>query len=77
MSLVLTMIDHLAPPNPGLGRDTSFNKGNVGEQVMKLASVARELAYNDYQAARTARGRPEDRNVILLVGRPWPATPQP
>ena len=75
MSLVLTMLDHAAPPNPGLGRDTSFDKGNAGEQVMKLASIARELSYNDYQAARTARGRPEDRNVILLVGRPWPATP--
>jgi hypothetical protein len=74
MSLVLTMLDHLAPPNPGLGRDTSLNKGNAGEQVMKLASIGRELAYNDYQAARTARGGPEDRNVILLVGRPWPAT---
>jgi 3',5'-cyclic AMP phosphodiesterase CpdA len=76
MSLVLTMLDHAAPPNPGLGRETSMNKGNAGEQVMKLASIGRELAYNDYQAARTARGGPEDRNVILLVGRPWPALPE-
>ena len=73
MSLVLTMLDHAGPPNPGLGRDTSFDKGMAGEQVLKLASVGREIAFNDYQASRAARGEPADRNVILPVARPWPA----
>ena len=72
MSLVLTMLDHAGPPNPGLGRETSFDKGRAGEQVLKLASIGRELSYNDYQHNRGARGGREDRNVILIVKRPPP-----
>ena len=75
MSLVLTMLDHAGPPNPGLGRETSFDKGRAGEQVLKLASIGRELSYNDYQASRSARGEPEDRNVILIVKRPASGPP--
>lgn len=58
--LGLTMLDHAGPPRPG-GRD-----------VEGLASIARELAYNDYQGSRGARGAPEDRNVIIALDRPWP-----
>jgi hypothetical protein len=66
MSLVLTILDHAGPPNPG--------GGQVGDApVLRLASIARELAYNDYQSSRGARGGPEDRNVIIVLDRPWPA----
>ncbi|MDQ3954091.1 MAG: metallophosphoesterase, partial [Actinomycetota bacterium] len=75
ISLVLTMLDHAGPPNPGLGRDTSFDKGQAGEQVLKLAAIGRELAYNDYQASRGARGGRDDRNVILIVKRPASGPP--
>jgi 3',5'-cyclic AMP phosphodiesterase CpdA len=75
MSLVLTMLDHAGPPNPGLGRETSFDKGQAGEQVLKLASIGREISYNDYQASRAARGEPKDRNVILIVKRPASGPP--
>jgi 3',5'-cyclic AMP phosphodiesterase CpdA len=59
---VLTMVDHAGPPNPGSGPAPS---GPVG-----LASVGREIAYNDYQGDRAARGRRQDRNVILPTDRP-------
>jgi hypothetical protein len=64
LAMVLTMLDHAGPPNPG---DAS------GEQPLKLASIARELAYNDYQGSRAARGERADRNAIVLLDRPWPA----
>ncbi len=72
MSLVLTMLDHAGPPNPGNSKTLKAGAGQSGEQVLKLASIAREISYNDYQAGRSARGTPEDRNVIILVDRPWP-----
>jgi len=40
--------------------------------VPRLASIARELAYNDYQGSRGARGGRQDRNVILDMKRPPP-----
>ncbi|HEX2049616.1 MAG TPA: hypothetical protein VHJ34_03165 [Actinomycetota bacterium] len=72
MSMVLTMIDHAGPANPGAPKPDLEADGHSGEQVLKLASIARELSYNDYQANRASRGTPEDRNVIVVVDRPWP-----
>lgn len=72
MSLVLTILDHAGPPNPGGAQPTLSARGHAGEQVLRLASIARELAYNDYQADRGARGSRQDRNVIIVLDRPWP-----
>lgn len=66
MSLVLTMFDHAGPPRPG--------PGGRGDGVLRLASIGRELAYNDYQHGRDARGEPEDRNAIIVIDKPWPNT---
>jgi 3',5'-cyclic AMP phosphodiesterase CpdA len=64
MKIVLTMLDHEGSPDPG--------DGNATPSVQRLASIARELAYNDYQGARGARGGRQDRNVILDTERPPP-----
>jgi hypothetical protein len=40
--------------------------------VARLAAIGREIAYNDYQGDRTARGGRQDRNVILPTDRPPP-----
>ena len=70
LSIFGTLIDHgatLATPPPG-ARAGSFD----GET---LAAIARELAYNDPQVGVEvgAEGRPQDRNVELLL--PDPRTP--
>ena len=53
------------------------NGGQSGEEPVKLASIGREIAYNDYQNGREARGGREDRNVIIPTGRVWPPPPPP
>jgi 3',5'-cyclic AMP phosphodiesterase CpdA len=60
LSLVLTIVDHNGEPKPD----------GTGQEPVKLASIARELAYNDYQGYRTARGDRTDRNVIVPLARP-------
>ncbi|MGH2944549.1 MAG: hypothetical protein ACRDLN_17440, partial [Solirubrobacteraceae bacterium] len=70
LSIFGTLIDHgatLATPPPG------SPAGGFGPDT--LAAVARELAYNDPQAGieAGAEGRPQDRNVELLL--PDPRTP--
>ena len=72
MSLVLTMLDHLGEPNVGGPKDPVGERANAGDQVQRLAGIARELSYNDYQGSRGARGAPEDRNVIIHLNREWP-----
>ncbi len=68
LGIVLTMLDHEGTANAG--------NGNASPSVQRLASIARELAYNDYQGARGARGGRQYRNVILATDRPPPpATP--
>jgi 3',5'-cyclic AMP phosphodiesterase CpdA len=73
MSLVLTMLDHAGPPNPGGAKPDLDASGHAGDEALRLASIGRELAYNDYQHDRDARGGPEDRNVIIVIGKPWPS----
>ncbi|MGH2715139.1 MAG: hypothetical protein ACRDM7_14850 [Thermoleophilaceae bacterium] len=64
LSLVLTILDHEGPPRPGAG--------SAGSSISRLAAIARELAYNDYQGSRAARGDREDRDVIVKMNRTWP-----
>jgi hypothetical protein len=64
MKLVLTVLDHEGSPDPG--------NGDATPSVQRLASIARELSYNDYQGNRGARGGRQDRNVILDAERPPP-----
>jgi hypothetical protein len=63
ISIFCTMIDHAAPADP---------RGATGR--LRLASIHRELAANDYQYGLDSKGagKPEDRNVELVVpGPPW------
>jgi metallophosphoesterase (TIGR03767 family) len=64
LSLVVTILDHEGPPRPA--------SGWAGRSIARLASIARELSYNDYQGNRGARGERKDRNVIVKVNRSWP-----
>ena len=61
LSIFCTMVDHDAPIVPGDGDD-----------VLRLASISRELAANDFQGGfvSTGPGKHEDRNVELLIRRP-------
>jgi hypothetical protein len=63
LSLFGTIVDHAAPPEPGAGQAT--------DAVSRLASISRELSYNDPHASHGARGGEEDRNVELLIRRPY------
>jgi metallophosphoesterase (TIGR03767 family) len=71
MSLVLTMLDHDGPPRAGGPKPSLDPKGHAPEQVLHLASIGRELAYNDFQNGRSSLGTPEDRNVIIVIEKPW------
>ncbi|MFP5297580.1 MAG: TIGR03767 family metallophosphoesterase [Actinomycetota bacterium] len=64
LSIFCTMIDHAAPAVPGAESD----------RVLRLASISRELAANDYQAGFNSAGpgKPEDRNVELVIDAPFP-----
>ncbi len=67
LSIFGTLIDHaatLATPLPGTSA--------AGFSTQTLAALGRELSYNDPQAGAEegAEGRPEDRNVELLLADP-------
>ena len=64
LSLALTILDHDGPPNPG--------SGNAAPEPLKLASIGREIAHNDYQGSRGASGERSDRNVIVQTDKAWP-----
>jgi hypothetical protein len=72
MSFVLTVLDHDGPANPGGPPPRNEGSGHAPEGVSRLASIGREIAYNDYQGDRGARGGRQDRNVILPTDRPPP-----
>ena len=63
LSIFGTMIDHAAPAVPGAESDS----------VLRLASISRELAANDYQLGFASKGpgEPKDRNVELLIKAPF------
>jgi 3',5'-cyclic AMP phosphodiesterase CpdA len=85
LKLVLTILDHAGPASPGgpqplcrRGASTA-GCGRAGDQVLRLASIGREIAYNDYQGGRFTGGRGDrdDRNLIVPLGRPFPCDPGP
>ncbi|MGH3443643.1 MAG: TIGR03767 family metallophosphoesterase [Nitriliruptorales bacterium] len=62
LSLFTTIIDHAGPPQTAVG----------AHDVLGLAAISRELAYNDYQSdVSGAIGEPKDLNVELLVTAPF------
>jgi hypothetical protein len=63
LSIFGTMINHAAPAVPGAEADP----------VLRLASISRELAANDFQAgfASNGPGETKDRNVELLIKAPF------
>jgi hypothetical protein len=76
LSLTTRVLEHASPPRPGKrirarGRLLSL------KQVKRLASIARELSFNDPQAENGEDGWPDrrgtrlDRNVELLVPKPY------
>lgn len=73
LSLFGTVIDHAAPPDPG-GGDLV---GPSSSTPSALASISRELAFNDPDADNGEDGRGDrrgarrDRNVELLVRHPY------
>lgn len=77
MSLAVTMLDHDGPANPGGAQPSVFAHGASGEQVLKLASIGREIAYNDYQNSRGSAGSATDRNAILPLEQQWPYPASP
>jgi hypothetical protein len=86
MSMVLTLMDHAGPANPGGapplctgGSGAEQSCGDAGDQVPRLAGIGRELSYNDYQAGKHSNGRGErdDRNLIVPLGRPFPCPSAP
>ena len=73
MSFVLTMLDHAGAPNPGGHPPGHADDGHAGDAKHRLASIGREIAFNDYQQSRDGpRGGRQDRNVILPTDRPPP-----
>lgn len=75
MSFVVTMLDHEGPANPGGAPPAQEDQAHAPDDVPRLAAIGREIAYNDYQGDRAARGGRQDRNVILPTDRPPPAAP--
>jgi hypothetical protein len=63
------MVDHAAPAVPGAEPDP----------VLRLASISRELAANDFQLGFESKGPGEakDRNVELLIKAPFKAKGRP
>jgi metallophosphoesterase (TIGR03767 family) len=71
LSILSTVVDHAAPPRPGTRPPRRGRLLSAGE-VLWLASVGRELAYNDPQESPAARrGAGRDRNVELVVPSPY------
>jgi metallophosphoesterase (TIGR03767 family) len=77
LSLFGTAIDQAGAPNPGGAPAPTDGGGESPEAVQRLASISRELSYNDPDALNgedgrsDARGSREDRNVELVVRNPY------
>jgi metallophosphoesterase (TIGR03767 family) len=74
LSILTTVVDHGAPPRPGR-RPPRRGRLLSAAEVQWLASVGRELAYNDPQESAVRRGTRSDRNVELLIADPRCAMP--
>lgn len=76
LSVTSRVIEQSSPPRPGK-RIRSRGRLLSGREVMRLASIARELSFNDPDAengedgSRDRRGNRLDRNVELLVRNPY------
>jgi 3',5'-cyclic AMP phosphodiesterase CpdA len=76
LSILTSVIEHSSPPRPG---KRAHARGRVlaTKEVTRLASIARELAFNDPEAENGEDGTPDrrggvlDRNVKLLVPNPY------
>lgn len=75
LSIFGTIIDHAAAPRPSGAVPTGATL--TADGVSQLASISRELSYNDPDADNgedghaDARGKREDRNVELLIVHPY------
>ncbi len=74
ISLALTILDHDGPANPGGPQPPRSGQGQAAAGVLRLAAIGREIAYNDYQSSRGARGATGDRNVLIVIDRPPPGS---
>jgi hypothetical protein len=76
LSITTRVIEHSSPPRP-VSRARRRSRLLSVDEVFRLASIARELAFNDPQAENgedgwpDRRGGPLDRNVELLVRNPY------
>jgi metallophosphoesterase (TIGR03767 family) len=76
LTLTTKVVEQSSPPRPGK-RVRSRGRLLAPKEVTRLASIARELAFNDPQAENgedgfaDRRGTPLDRNVELLVPSPY------
>ena len=75
VSIVSTVLDHAASPNPGGVPAPADGAGHSAEGVKRLASISRELSFNDPDGSTgedsgDARGSATDRNVELVVRDP-------
>ncbi|HEX2085680.1 MAG TPA: hypothetical protein VHF89_08365 [Solirubrobacteraceae bacterium] len=82
LSIFGTILDHAAPPDPGAPQAPREGQGQSGDAVKRMASISRELSFNDFDARHNdttgdggARGGREDRNVELIVRDPWADAP--
>lgn len=77
LSIFGTMIDHAAPAQPG-GPPPRDGGAAAANSTSRLASISRELSFNDpdsdngQDGRQDARGTRQDRNVELLVRNPYP-----
>lgn len=73
LSIVATIVDQTSDPDPGGGA----TEGESSPDPDHLASIARELSYNDPHArngrdgSTDHRGRAQDRNVELVIRHPY------
>jgi metallophosphoesterase (TIGR03767 family) len=76
LALTTKVVEQTSPPRPGK-RVRSRGRLLAAREVTRLASIARELAFNDPQAENgedgfpDRRGTPLDRNVELLLPSPY------
>ena len=76
LSIWGTIVDHAAPAEPGGAPAPRNGQAQSGEAVARLASISRELSFNDPHGSTgedinsNARGSEEDRNVELVVWDP-------